>query len=364
MTRVMLFHQPVDGGVGRHVADLATGLSARGHDVVLCGPAAPSSLGSGHAHVQLSMGRAVSANDLRSVARFARIVRHVRPDVIHAHSSKAGAIARLARPLHPSIPVIYTPHGYAFDGHFSRPLERLAYREIERLLAPIATRVVCVCEAEAKLARAIGPARRVRVVYNGIEPTDDRRPDPRIAALAEHGPVVCALTQLRPGKGLETLIDAMTSVLARHPQAQLAIGGEGPELQRLQARTARMGIADRIHFFGMSCDPLAMLRGADIFVHPSWAEAFPYVVLEAMWARSAIVASNVGGIGEALIDGQSGILVAPGERGPLADALSDLLEDPLRRAHMGEAAGERVRRCFTLAKTVNGVLTVYGDVIA
>lgn len=364
MSRVLLVHQPVDGGVGRHVADLARGLSARNHDVLLCGPNRPIGLDERFQHLPLDMQRSVSLRDLAAVVRLARIVRQTRPDLIHAHSSKAGAVARLGRTLNPSVPVIYTPHGYAFNGHFSRELERRAYREIERVLARMTTRVVCVCEAEAALARSIGSPDRVRVVHNGIEIDTDHAIDADMSALGQHGgPVICALTQLRPGKGLEALIDAMPTVLAGHPTAQLAIVGDGPDLAALRDRARASGVVDSVHFLGERREPLTTLRGGDIFVHPSLAEAFPYVILEAMAASLPIIASRVGGIPEAIVDGESGMLVASGSVPELADRLDQLLANPQRRAKLGRAARDRVQRCFSKAQMVSRMLSIYDELL-
>jgi glycosyltransferase involved in cell wall biosynthesis len=363
VTRIVLVHQPVGGGVGRHVVDLAGGLADRGHEVFVCGPAPPSGLCDTVTHVPLSLRREIAPRgDLAAVTAFCRIVRGVRPDLIHAHSSKAGAVARIARVAYLKTPVLYTPHGYAFAGHFSRELERRAYREIERVLALASTRVVCVCEAEARLARTVSPANRVKVVHNGIEPPGDGPTDPRVAELARRGPVVCALTQLRPGKGLETLIDATARLLPHRPDLQVAICGEGPDLQTLRARADANGSGQAVHFLGASADPLSMLRGADLFVHPSWAEAFPYVILEAMSLGLAIVSSDVGGIGEALIDGQSGMLVSAGDDLALASALDDLLGDAERRARLGAAAKHRMGQRFTRTKMIEGIELVYGEV--
>jgi glycosyltransferase involved in cell wall biosynthesis len=361
--RVLLVHQPTDGGVGRHVTDLAIGLGERGFQPLLCGPARPAGLPDSYAHIRLDLQRAVAPRDAATVLRLAEIVGEVQPILVHAHSSKAGAIARLARLRHPRIPVIYTPHGYAFAGHFSRELERSAYREIERALARLTSRVVCVCEAEARLARTVGPATRVRVVYNGIEPASPGPVDPRIVALAEHGPVVCALTQLRPGKGIETLIDALPHVLSHHPRAQVAIAGEGPDLDALRSRAQTRGVIGSVRFLGRCEDPLAVLRAATLFVHPSWAESFPYVILEAMSVGLPIVASDVGGVGEALVDGDSGRLVAPADSRALAGALGELLDDPGRSARLGAAAKLRMQRRFTRPRMIDGVLGVYEQAV-
>ncbi len=363
MTRILLVHQPTDGGVGRHVHDLAHGLATRGYQVVLCGPGLPEGVAGEVSHCHLALQRAINPRaDLAAAAALARIVRAVRPDVVHAHSSKAGAIARAARLRHPRVPLLYSPHGYAFAGCFDRAIERRAYREVERLLALAATRVVCVCKAEARLARSVGPSSRVRVVYNGIPPASDGPVDPRTRKLSASGPVIGALTLLRPGKGLETLIDATPHVLARNPRAQVAIVGDGPDLDALTARAHRRGVSHAVHFLGPSDEPLSALRGMEIFVHPSWAEAFPYVILEAMSLGLPIVASDVGGVGEALVNGSSGLLVAPHDAVALAHALNDLLEHPDNMARIGTEALGRVGRRFSLAAMIGHMADVYGEV--
>jgi len=362
--RVLLCTQPTDGGVGRHVCDLIEGLTAKGDEIILCSPAIPRGLRQPVVHIRLDLRRAIAPRaDLPALARFVRIARDAQPDLIHAHSSKAGAIARLARPFSPRVPVLYTPHGYAFAGHFNHSAERLAYSAAERALAPLASRVVCVCEAEARLARSVGPRSRVRVIHNGIAPADDGEVDPRVAELGRGGPVVGALTLLRPGKGLETLIAAVPEVIARHADVRIAIVGDGPDLDALQAQSRALGVADAVHFLGSSADPLATLRGMDVFVHPSWAEAFPYVILEAMSLARPIIASDVGGIGEAIIDGESGVLIPSRDDRGLAQALIGLLEDPSRRALLGDAALRRVRQEFTRSVMIDRLAGVYGEAV-
>ncbi|HEV3093263.1 MAG TPA: glycosyltransferase [Solirubrobacteraceae bacterium] len=362
MSRVLLVHQPVDGGVGRHVRDLADGLAERGHEVVVCGPARPHGISEAVAHRPLDLTRSVDPKrDPAAVARLAGIVGELRPDIVHTHSSKAGAVARLARAAHPHTPVLYSPHLYAFAGDFERPGERRMYRLVERALAPLASRVICVCEDEARLARTIGPSERVRVVYNGVPNVGDGPVDPHGAAPAEQGDqLLGALALLSRRKGIETLIEALPAVLDRHPHLQVAIAGEGPQLPELCERSRRLGLADAVSFVGTAEDPIAFLRGLDVFVLPSWAESFPYVVLEAMSLGLPVVASEVGGVGEAL-DTDSGVLVPPHNAGTLARALIELLGDNERCVHMGERARERQRRLFDLDGMVERIEAVYDE---
>lgn len=362
--RVLLCHQPTDGGVGRHVRDLIEGLAAKGHEVVVCSPALPRGLQHPVAHVRVDLRRRVAPGaDAAALARLAGVVRDRRPDLIHAHSSKAGAIARLARIFFARTPVLYTPHGYAFAGHFSRSLERLAYLGVERALAPAASRVVCVCEAEARLARSIGPPKRVRTIHNGIAPAGEGEADARLLELGRDGPVIGALTLLRPGKGLETLIAAVPQVLASHPGARVAIAGEGPDLPKLRAQAAALGVAEAIHFLGPSERPLELLRAMDVFVHPSWAESFPYVILEAMSLALPIVASDVGGISEALIDGSSGLLVRARDEQALARSLVGLLEDPARGRRLGAQARHRAELRFPQTEMVDRLAGLYEETL-
>lgn len=364
MSRILLVHQPVDGGVGRHVGDLARCLTEAGHEIVLCGPQRPAGTDCLR-HRPLDLRRAVSPRaDLEAARTFAGIMGAERPQLVHAHSSKAGAVARVARAAHPRVPVVYSPHGYAFAGHFESARERSAYRLVERALALATSRVLCVCEAEAQLARGVGASSRVRVVYNGIAPPGEGPLDARIAALAAQGPVIGALTLLRPGKGVETLIDAMPAVLARRPDVQLAIVGDGPGLTDLRTRAQSLGVAGSVSFTGPTDEPLSALRAMTVFVHPSWAEAFPYVILEAMALGLPIVATAVGGVGEALVDGTSGLLVSPRDAGALARALGGLLDDPRRMSALGAHAMRRASGSFTLERMVGGVEEIYAELLS
>jgi glycosyltransferase involved in cell wall biosynthesis len=359
-----MVHQPTNGGVGRHVTDLFEGLRRRGYEVVLCGPALPSTAAPDSPHRPLGFDRAPAPRaDLASLAGFDRIVRAVRPDLIHAHSSKAGAIARIAKILHPRVPVLYSPHGYAFAGYFERAVERSLYREAERSLARFAVRVITVCNAEARLAATVGPAERVRVVHNGVDPVADGPSHPRMSELAAGGPVVCTLTGLRRGKGVDTLIDALPPVLACHPQVRVAIVGDGPDRESLNARAKARAVDHAVRFLGSSSDPIGMLRGADVFVLPSSADAFPYAILEAMSVGRPIISTDVGGIPEAIVNQESGLLVSAGNPHAITRSLLELLDDPSLRARLGGAARKRVAQRFSRPAMIEGIARVYEEAL-
>jgi glycosyltransferase involved in cell wall biosynthesis len=366
VTRVLLVYQPTDGGVARHVADLFAGLRSQGHETVLCGPQPPSSLRdqmeSGDFE-RLTMQRAIAPKpDAQAMRDLANIVHRVRPDVVHAHSSKAGAIVRAGRLAWARTPVLYTPHGYAMSGFF-HCLERAIYREAERGLGLLTSRVLAVCEAEARLARKVTAARRVRVVHNGVDAPALAigEPDARVAELRSRGPLVCTVCQLRPGKGIETLIDAWPAVAARHPGAQLAIAGDGELRGVLEDRVGALGVAESVHFLGEHADPLAVVRVCDVFVLASWFEAFPYAILEAMALGVSIVSSDVGGIDEAIAHGASGLLVPPRRPVALSSALTELIGNAELRGRLGDAAQRTVKRRFSIEAMVTGASAAYAE---
>jgi glycosyltransferase involved in cell wall biosynthesis len=362
MARIMLVHQPVDGGVARYVADLYHGFTAAGHEVITCGPRAADGVPEGATHLTLGLTRAVDPRvDGACVRSLRSMLRTVRPDLVHAHSSKAGAITRLANGVSGRVPMVYSPHLFAFAGHFNRGAERAAYRAVEQILAGVTDCFLCVCEAEAELARGLGFPGRVRVVHYGVPAAGDGVPEARMSQLRAAGPVVCGLAVLSPRKGIDTLVDAAPAIRRAVPEAQFAIWGYGPELDSLRARAQAGGAGQAIHFLGPATDALGVLRGADTFVVPSWAEAFPYVILEAMSVACPIVATDVGGIAEALDDGGCGLLMAPGESSQLARAAIELLTDPAGARSMGDRARRRVSELYSTERMLRGVSAVYEE---
>lgn len=362
VARILMIFQPADGGAFRHVAELASGLSERGHEVLACGPRRPDDVAP-ERFAALALRRGVAPGaDGRAVVEVARAISRLRPDVVHLHSSKAGAVGRLARWASPATPVVYSPHGYAFAGHFERAAERRAYRAVEAALAPLATRVLCVCEAERRLAASIGPAARTRTVHNGVASALPAAVHEAVAEAHSRGPVVSIVAPLRPGKGIETMLAAMPAVLAGHPTTTLLIAGDGSEAGALRARARSDGLDAAVRFLGDVPEPAAVIAGADVVVHPSWAEAFPYAVLEAMAAGAAVVATDVGGTGEAIEDGRSGVLVPPRDPGALARAIDGVLSDRELARDLGGEARRRVRSRFSVPGMVRGTLGVYAEV--
>jgi glycosyltransferase involved in cell wall biosynthesis len=355
--------RPSKGGAFGHALRLCRELRHRGYEAAICGP---------HGHLADRLDVPIFKVEIprrphltehpSAIARVGSLYRRYAPDLVHAHGSQGGVVARLARCARPQTPVIFTPHNFAFSNYFTNPLERGAYRGIEQALAPLATRFLCVCEAEARIAARVAPRRRLRIVHNGIEPLAPVPPDAELAALANPGPLLAIVAELQPPKGLRSAIAAMPAILAARPDAKLAIAGDGPERTELEAEIDALGIGDNVRLLG-SLDGVAGLIGAaDVYLQPGWSESFPYSVLEAMSLAAPIVATDVGGVGEAIEDGTTGRLVPARDAPALAAATLDLIADRERAAALGNAARDRMMSSFRLDQMVDGTLGVYREV--
>jgi glycosyltransferase involved in cell wall biosynthesis len=361
--RVLMVVRPSKGGAFGHALRLSRELQARGYECAICGPHGhlAGSVDVPIAHVEIPR-RPHPARHPAAIARVGAVYRRFRPHVVHAHGSQGGVVARLARLARPRTPVVFTPHNFAFTNYFTSRAERGLYRGIEVSLAPLASRVLCVCEAERRVAEGVGSSSRIRVVYNGIEPLAPAPASPEIAAIAAVGPLIGVVAELQPPKGVTTAVAAMPAILRRFPTASLVVAGDGGERAALESEIAALGVGGSVRLLGSVDGVAGLLGAADVCVQPGWSESFPYSVLEAMSLARPIVATDVGGVGEAVEDGVTGRLVPPQDPGALAAAAIDLMADRQRATALGAAARERMMSRFRLDQMVEGTLAAYREV--
>jgi glycosyltransferase involved in cell wall biosynthesis len=236
-----------------------------------------------------------------------------------------------------------------------------------RVLPPLrADRVIAVSDAVRRnLTRWRWARSRVVVVRNGIPP----RPGPLPDRSGEHPLTVAYVGRLNRWKGYEVFVDAAARLARRYPTARFVIAGDPPlgeewRSDDLTARIAAAGLGDRVERLGRVADGAAVFDAADIAVVPStWPDPLPTVVLEAMRAGCAVVASDHGGAPEMIERDRSGLLVPPGDPAALADAIASLLDDAALRQTLGAAAARRVASTFTVARSVAGLEAAYGAVL-
>jgi glycosyltransferase involved in cell wall biosynthesis len=281
--------------------------------------------------------------DVFVLLRLLRVLRRLRPDVVHTSLYLANLYgvlaARLARTPHV---VVSQRCSYESNvGPVRRRIARLGHR--------LADRVIVNSRAALEEECAAGmPADRLVHVPNGVALEASAVVD-RAALGLPDGPLVLAVGRLEAVKGHRVLLDAWPIVSRAVPDASLVLLGEGVRRGALESQARRLGVSSRVRFLGFRGPALPYVAACAVFVQPSLSEGMPNSVLEAMAAGKPIVASRVGGIPEMLVDGENGLLVPPGDTAALAMGLTRLLEDPPFRERLGAAARARAERDFSLA---------------
>jgi glycosyltransferase involved in cell wall biosynthesis len=350
------------GGAQTYVASLLPALVER-FDVVVAahgaGPLRDATAAAGARFEPLAhVRRQVGIRDFAGLVELVRLLRRHRPDIVHASSSKAGVLGRLAGAL-AGVPIrAFTVHGWAFAAYPG--LTGRLYRLADRLVRPLTTVTVCVSERERKLgiaAGTCGPDRTV-VIPNAVDVAGARRVEPG----RRDRPLIVAVGRLKAPKDFLTLVRALGRLEPGSFEA--VIVGDGPDRVRLEDEIRALGLAGCLTLAGERRDVPELLAAADVFALASSSEGMPVSVLEAMAAGLPVVASRVGGVPEQVVDGETGVLVDPGDAEDLADALSRLLGDVELRRRLGAAGRARAEQAFDLEPFRRAHLELYSRELA
>jgi glycosyltransferase involved in cell wall biosynthesis len=335
------------GGAQTAVALLFPGLIEQFEVTVAAqgsGPLRSAAEAAGIRYVELRhVRRQVHAwHDAMALVELVRLCRRVRPDVVHAHSSKMGVLGRLAAWV-ARVPVrILTVHGWSFAAYDG--LAGRLFLWIERLMGPLTTAVVCVAEEtrEQGLAAQACDPRRTVVIRNAVDvrsfrPAGDGSRNARIIGIG----------RLAYPKDFTTLLEALARVRA---PCHTVLAGDGPALPAVAAGVQENGLSERVELLGARADIPELLAGSDVFVLSSHSEGFPVSILEAMAAGLPVVATNVGGVAEAVEDGETGLLVPAADAEALARALERLVSDADLRRRLGAAGRARALLLFDVRR--------------
>jgi glycosyltransferase involved in cell wall biosynthesis len=350
------------GGAQQYVASLLPAL-AREYDVTVAahgdGFLGEASRKAGVRFVSLRHVRRPlhPLHDLLGLLELYRLFRRERPAVVHANSSKAGILGRLAA-VAARVPVrLFTVHGWAFKAHSGLAAD--LYLWSDRAMTPLTTTTICVAEGEREAgirARTCRPDQTV-VIHNGVDLDRPRRaPGPPAAPVT-----LLSVGRFRPPKDFTTLVRAMATL--EPGTARLRIAGDGPDRPALEAEIARLDVAHAVELLGTRGDVDQLLAAADLFVLSSDSEGLPMSVLEAMAAGLPVVASRVGGIPELVGDGETGALVPPRDSAALAAAIRRIAGDPQLRDRLGEAGRRRAETEFSLETCRQRHLDLYRDLL-
>ena len=310
-----------------------------------------------------------SISPLRDLIAFVKLVawlRRERPDIVHTHTSKAGALGRLAARLAGVPVVVHTPHGHVFYGHFGRVTSWIFLR-LERLLARWTTWMIALTEAERDehLARGVGRTDRFTVVPSGIDRARFREAGDRVRRkpagfdCPPDAIVVGSVGWLTPVKGHRVLLEAAALLRREWPRLHVVIVGGGPLRDELEKLARARGIAETVRFLGVRADVPDCLTGMDIYVQPSLNEGMGRALIEAMAAGRPVVASRVGGIPAVVQDRKTGLLVPADDPAALARALDEFLRKPDWAKELGAAARASIGERFSETAMVRAIESVY-----
>jgi glycosyltransferase involved in cell wall biosynthesis len=292
-------------------------------------------------HFEVDQRSRYPAQLIKIIIQLSRLLSQFRPDIVHAHMITGAVIANMLKPF------------YGFR------LVTTVHNEFQRT-APImgvGDRVIAVSDAvmHSLVARGI-PKYKIMVVRNG--PIGSPRRNATIPSMILSHPAIVCLAGMNHIKGIADLIDAFEILSHRHAEAHLYLVGDGPQRAQFQSLASSLSSANRIHFVGFIEDPRGYLREADVFVLASHNESFGLAITEAREVGCAVVATNVGGIPEALDGGRAGVLVPPRHPDILASTIGDLLDDPDQRAKLARRAREGIDN-FSVARMGAEVENIY-----
>ncbi|MDQ2947050.1 MAG: glycosyltransferase family 4 protein [Acidobacteriota bacterium] len=351
------------GGATVHVRDLAAAMIARGNAVtVLVGGAGPVTMELAAKGVPYrSLGHLRRSpnliQDVLAVFEIARHLRELKPDLLSTHTAKAGWVGRLSASL-TGVPSIFTPHGWVISDRISRS-GGYVFRLMEKVGAHFCSRIINVCEYERELARQcrIAPEYKLAMIHNGM-------PDVPAGLRADPGrdPVrLVMVARMDRPKDHATLLRALADL--KDQPWSLEFIGDGPFESSIRKLSVQLGISDRVVYQRYTQEVAERLSAAQVFVLSSVSEAFPRSILEAMRAGLPVVASDVGGVSEAVEHNQTGFLTPKTDSAAMSFYLRRLIADASLRKRMGEAGRLRYERQFTFESMLLKSLMLYDEVL-
>jgi glycosyltransferase involved in cell wall biosynthesis len=312
-------------------------------------------------------------NDIKSFVSIFRILRKLKPDIVHTHTSKAGVLGRLAAWMARVPIIIHTPHGHVFYGHFGRSLSKI-FLQMEKLLGTITHHQIALTPEECNdyLRLKVSQPNNTSVIHSGVDlhrfskGEKQRTRKRKELGIPPDSLVIGYVGWLIPIKGVTYLVSAMAKVAERYPKSLLVLVGKGDdkgeEETKLKEQVENLGLADKVLFLGWRSDVDEIMGSFDIFVLPSLNEGMGRVLVEAMAAGLPIVASRVGGIPDLVKNGKNGLLVPPEDASALEKAITVLLKDKSQRKGMGEA-GEKMCRPYSAEAMVEKIDDLYRELL-
>ncbi|MBI5236466.1 MAG: glycosyltransferase [Deltaproteobacteria bacterium] len=299
-----------------------------------------------------------SNRDISALLFCLQLIKQERVDVVSTHSGDDSLLLAVAGRLSSSRPIIVRTR------HLALPItSKMSYSLLPHIVVTVSDAVRRYLVDEKGIN-----ANRVVSIPTGV---DLKIFDPDSApgtlrqelGLDSEIPIVGTVAILRKKKGHHVLLEAIPMALESFPSAVFVFAGDGPQRSNIEERIKSLGLGKSVKLLGLRKDVPAVLSSIDLFVLPTLQEALGTSILEAAAMKKAVIASNVGGVGEAVIDGVTGLLVPPEDAASLAGAIINLLKDREKTAQMGEAGRAMVERSFSMDAMARGMFELYNGLL-
>ena len=306
------------------------------------------------------LGRELSwKDDWVAFWKIYKIIQKEKPDIIHTHTAKAGALGRLAGILYGKSILIHTFHGHVFSGYFGK-IKTIFFMWVERFLALFTDRIITVSETlkkELVEKYRIAPEKKFSVVELGFELEElFKLPTKNNTEIINIG-IVGRLVPIKNHKMLFKVCRAGLNLPYR-----IVVIGDGEIKGELEKYAEELGMKDMVEFRGWVKDLKAIYEGLDIVALTSLNEGTPVSLIEAMAAGRPVVATRVGGVADIVQDGKSGYLVESEDVAGFSQKLADLIKDPEKRRKFGECARARVKDRFSKERLIKDTEKLYNKI--
>lgn len=309
--------------------------------------------------------------DIKALFEICALMRKIRPDIVHAHTSKAGVLGRIAAGILRVPITIHQPHGLAVGELWQvldvpqNPFIRRFLIVLEKILAKITDRFITYTEMETEehLRYGIGKNGQFITIPYGIDLKGfcDNISGAMRESPENRPPKIGTIGRLVTSKGCRYLIEATALVKRMFPDIKLFIAGDGFLRNDLEGLVKKSGLTENVRFLGVKDNVAEFLNGIDIFVSPTLYESFGITLIEAQACRKPVVASDVGSVPEIVKDGKTGLLVPPRDAGAIAGAVIRLIRDKELSKKLGEAGFESVRKNYTIEKAMEKIEGLYAQ---
>ncbi len=309
------------------------------------------------------------AKDLLSLFRIIALLRRERPDILHTHMSKAGAVGRIAAIFFPKVKTVHTFHGHVLSGYFSGLLNRI-YLFIERWLARHTDKLVALSDSQKRelLDRfLVGRPDGYTVIPLGFDLDRFVRSEALKGGLRKElsippeAAVIATVGRLAPIKDHELFLEVVSLVLAERRDVLFLVVGDGPKRMGLEEKTRTMGLSRSVIFLGWRKNVERVYADADIILLTSRSEGTPVSLIEAAASGKPVVATDVGGVADVVRDGISGLLVGSRDPREFAQKVLELLKDQPRCEEMGGAGRSFVLERYSKDRLLRDTVRMYDD---